>query len=190
MKNKFLLLAVAILNIAMSSVSQVTGTFTDSRDGKVYKTIKIGEQTWFAENLAYKVNNGCWAYDDNQSNVSKNGYLYKWETAKNVCPTGWHLPSQGEFEALLQTFGGGGKITFDALIPGGKSGFSALFAGFRLDTGEFHGIGSYTRFWSSTPITNTDATYLVVYNDGNYKVVQMTNDDIQGGYSVRCVRDK
>ncbi|MCK9611990.1 MAG: FISUMP domain-containing protein [Bacteroidales bacterium] len=82
------------------------GTFTDARDGKTYKTVIIGNQTWMAENLAYKATKGCWAYDDNEANVAKYGYLYNWETAKTVCPVGWHLPSEAEFIAMIQHLGG------------------------------------------------------------------------------------
>jgi uncharacterized protein (TIGR02145 family) len=83
-----------------------SATFTDPRDGKTYKTITIGNQTWMAENLAYKAAKGCWAYDDNEANVAIYGYLYNWETAKTVCPAGWHLPSEAEFKALFEYLGG------------------------------------------------------------------------------------
>jgi uncharacterized protein (TIGR02145 family) len=104
MKTKSLLITFAILIIALNSLAQLSGTITDSRDNKVYKTIKIGTQTWMAENLAYQASDGGWMYKD-QSNLAY-GYLYTWETAKNSCPLGWHLPSKAEWEILATYLGG------------------------------------------------------------------------------------
>jgi uncharacterized protein (TIGR02145 family) len=104
---------VAVINYANGTRDEFnnlpeprSGVFTDFRDGKTYKTITIGNMTWMAENLAYKAPKGCWAYDDNESNVATYGYLYNWETAKTVCPIGWHLPSEAEFKALFEFLGG------------------------------------------------------------------------------------
>ena len=84
-----------------------SSSFVDSRDGKEYKTIKIGEQVWMAENLAYKPYSGkYWAYDNDNSNLEKFGYLYDWETACNVCPNGWHLPNDNEWIELTEYLGG------------------------------------------------------------------------------------
>jgi uncharacterized protein (TIGR02145 family) len=83
------------------------GQLTDKRDGKTYKTVKIGNQVWMAENLAFKPSSGnYWAYDDDNSNVAKYGYLYDWETALDVCPAGWHLPSDKEWPVLTDYLGG------------------------------------------------------------------------------------
>lgn len=80
------------------------GFMTDSRDGKTYKTVTIGTQTWMAENLNLNVS-GALCYDDDESNCQELGRLYKWSTAQSVCPSGWHLPSSDEFEVLLKFVG-------------------------------------------------------------------------------------
>jgi len=166
------------------------GTFTDNRDGHTYKIVRIGNQTWMAENLAYKANSGCWAYDNNSSNISKYGYLYNWQTAKNVCPTGWHLPSKQEFETLLDNYGGSSynNANYQALIPGGTSGFSALLGGFRDTTGNFDCKGNSGYFWSAAAKGNDSAWGLYV-NGSHYKEAHMDSIIKDYGFSVRCVQD-
>ena len=88
-------------------------TFIDKRDGRIYKTVKIGEQEWMAENLAFVPDSGVFYYIDTNSfryrdttNLTKYGLMYDWETSKEVCPTGWHLPSNGEWSRLTKFLGG------------------------------------------------------------------------------------
>ncbi len=186
-----------VISVIMN-FSQGSGIYTDTRDRKVYKTIKIGNQTWFAENLAYKANNGCWAYDNNSNNASKYGYLCSWETAKTVCPIGWHLPSDAEWTTLITYLGGenvaGGKMkaTTDWQNDAGgnatnESGFNALPAGFRSNDGQFHYLVTGAFFWSSLPIDSENA-WGVGLGCLSGKAGHGRNFRSHG-FSVRCIKD-
>jgi uncharacterized protein (TIGR02145 family) len=188
------------------------GTFKDPRDGKTYKIIKIGKQWWFAENLAHKVKNGCWAYNNDHSYVSNYGYLYNWKTAKTICPQGWHLPSDEEWgqltnyleEMILVDFNDKSWLDSISGISGGKmkssnlwispntgatneSGFTALPAGCRNENGTFSSIGEYTGFWSSTPDGNQNAWYRGLYFC--YKKIGRKSLNQAFGFSCRCLKD-
>ena len=79
-----------------------SGVFTDSRDQIEYKWIRIGEQIWTAENIAFDAGYKCWTYNDDEKNVITMGRLYPWESAGSACPAGWHLPADQEWEQLAQ----------------------------------------------------------------------------------------
>jgi uncharacterized protein (TIGR02145 family) len=197
MKKKTLLLTVAIFIIAFSSVAQETGTFTDSRDEKDYKTVKIGTQTWMAENLSYKASSDCWAYINDESFVSIYGYLYSWEAAKAACPSGWHLPSDEEWSTLINYLGGvkvaGGKLksTSDFQSPNtgatNESGFTALPGGYRYDEKTYDKIGEIGGWWSSTESYPCCAWRLNVVNAGSG--VSRSDNGKDLGFSVRCIKD-
>ncbi len=112
-----------------------TGTYTDSRDSKVYKTVSIFGLTWIAENLAYlpevcapDAECGYWVYDYNgtdvtaakaTANYTDYGVLYNWEMAKTSCPAGWHLPTTEEWSMLELLIG---MSHFDAFFMGNQRG--------------------------------------------------------------------
>ena len=200
MKHKSLLMIVAILIIAMSTIAQVTGIFTDSRDGKTYKTVKIGTQTWMAENLAYKTSSGCWAYNDDQSNVATYGYLYDWQTAKNACPAGWHLPSDAEWSTLINYVGAyaGMKLkSSTGWYNNGNGtddyGFAAFPGGWRGYDGQFYPTVSTGYWWTSTASQTASTIQIATFWiwEANYfnSTMDKLESMIDDAHSVRCVRD-
>jgi len=81
-------------------------SFTDPRDGKKYRAVKIDGKRWMAQNLNYDTSKGSWCYTNKTSICDKYGRLYDWNTAKAVCPHGWRLPSNQEWESLGKAMGG------------------------------------------------------------------------------------
>jgi len=142
------------------------GTLTDDRDGQTYKTVKIGEQWWMAENLNYRYiqqtaeeDSSSYCYNDDPANCAKYGRLYQWSAAMVVCPEGWHLPTEAEWFALFNAVGGiatAGTMlkSTEGWINNGNGSdsyfFSALPAGYRDYDGYFYNEGYSAFFWSST----------------------------------------
>lgn len=175
------------------------GTFTDARDGKKYKTVKIGNQVWMAANLAYNTSSGCWAYDNNNDNIGTYGYLYTWEAAVSAAPPGWHLASDAEWTTLIDFLGGagiaGGKLkeagTSHWLSPNtnadNSSGFSALPGGFRTSDGSFYYLHEGGNWWSSTESTTSHAYNRYLGRSTGEAGRSSENKSI--GQSVRCVKN-
>jgi len=191
-------LTIVLFVFAISTSAQETGTVSDLRDGKQYKTVKIGTQTWMAENLAYKATSGCYAYENNESNAKIYGYLYNWETAKKVCPSGWRLSSKDDWSALL-TYLGGELIAGEKLKEAGtnhwqkpispstnESGFTAIPGGFRNEKGEFYVLGYNCWWWCSTEEDTERANQVLIF--GHTKDVTISYINKNNGFSVRCVK--
>lgn len=187
-----------------------TSSFTDSRDSKIYKTVKIGDQWIMAENLAYKPDKGnFWAYENNESNIAIYGYLYDRVTANNIAPEGWHLPSSDEFIAIRKALGCKRSLItylediYPKLIDGGSSGLNMLLGGMRTCDGKFMYLGEKARFWTSTNngsklIDNSECTVYGLDSNVPHGLRKSTapmmfqNRQFRGscqGFSVRLFKD-
>jgi uncharacterized protein (TIGR02145 family) len=195
-------LGLAITLTFTACEEKQANTLTDTRDNKTYKTVKIGTQIWMAENLNFEAK-GSMCYDNKPDNCQKYGRLYDGEIAKKACPSGWHLPSKEEWEALETTAGGNinklkaksgwednengtDEYGFSAL-PGGKHGYLDPEA---CDDCEpsFWDIGYAGRWWSSTESGIGGSSY-------SWYIGQ-DFEDRDSGYiykaslrSVRCIKD-
>ena len=168
---------------------------TDPRDGQVYKTVKIGDQVWMAQNLNYddsvktpSLKENSWCYNDSSEYCEKYGRLYSWAAAKDVCPTGWHLPSEDELDDLIDSVirsASVGKSLQTKLWDSGTDayGFSAIPAGRRDDSGWY--TGESAAFWSSTAESKGYAFYMFIFASGNARLGVLSE---KYGASVRCIQ--
>ena len=151
MKKALLIVSVAVFGLSFGGGEQAVSTFTDKRDGKVYRIVKIGRQIWFAENLNYAAKGSvCYGeggkivtyYDERpmptvtilsnaeaQANCAKYGRLYNWETARAACPAGTHLPADKEWTTLVDYVGGDLKAGTKLKSPTGWNSQSGVPAG-------------------------------------------------------------
>jgi uncharacterized protein (TIGR02145 family) len=222
------------------------GTLTDDRDGQTYKTVKIGEQWWMAENLNYydstdmnvKSKSWCYGADFNKdsSTCDVYGRLYSWAAAidsvklvsdpinpldcgyekectlpskvQGVCPSGWHLPDNDEWNVLLETVGGDsiagnllkaygsgwGRVQGKGVTETDAVGFSALPAGRKRGlSSEFDDVGFSTFFWSASQDeeskNHTFAYHMELGYDQKNANLTTFNSAKDESYSVRCLKN-
>lgn len=192
-------------------------------DKRNYTTVKIGKQIWMAENLAYlpavsPSSAGSYTqpfyyvykYEGNSieaakatSNYTMYGVLYNWPAAKAACPSGWHLPSNNDWDQLEKALGmtqaqivygwhgtdqGTQMKTTSGWYSNGNgtntSGFSALPGDYRHYTGFSYIAGTTSHWWSS--MENTASSRHLDYR---YNHLAWSNDGKEYGFSVRCLCD-
>jgi len=172
-----------------------TPTFTDSRDNKTYKRVKIGNQIWMAENLNYDVT-GSKCLDDDPANCAAYGKLYDWPAAKAVCPSGWHLPSDAEWTQLTTYVGG--ELTAGTKLKSSTGwfnngngtddfGFSALPGSYGSSDGSFASNVHNGYWWSATDVNASNAWCRDIYESRSD--VRRYDDNKTYLLSVRCVAD-
>jgi uncharacterized protein (TIGR02145 family) len=206
-------------------------SYTDSvadNQGNYYHTVSIGSQVWMAENLrATKYRNGdtitylytsndwsntfssatC-AYDNNIQALDIYGKLYNFDAvtdSRNICPVGWHIPTQAEWQTLLDYLGetAGNKLrehgTKHWFPPNTKAtdeyGFAALPGGWRNADGTCEFVRTEANFWSSTNYVPSNLNYPdawlmeITNTDPNKPSAIIVHAECKSGCSVRCIKD-
>ena len=179
--------------------SDETLSFTDPRDGKKYKTVKIGTQTWMAKNLNFNTD-GSKCYDNNPEKCEIGyGRLYNGDAALRICPKGWHLPNRNEWQILVD-FAGGEKVAgrklkakrgWEGSDGNGTDeyGFSALPGGYGSTSGNFSYVGNFGYWWSAGKY---DYYSISTYHQNisyNNELATWGDDGYIRLFSVRCVQD-
>lgn len=182
---------------AGAASTQNLGSMTDTRNFETYKTVKMPDgKLWLAENLRFPAKSS-WCYENSEKNCEKYGRLYDWQTAKTVCPEGWHLPSFGEFDALINAVGGYSKAGHVMKSRSGWNddngldsyGFSVLPGGVRLKNGFFSDAGDLAYFWTSSQDEYGINGILFGRVEESLDDVGVDGMEAGSGKSVRCVKN-
>ena len=205
------------------------GELLDERDGQTYKTVKMGNQWWMAENLNYALlqptedlDSSSFCQRDSLKYCEIFGRLYlksaamdsagTWsdgglkcgyysdcspkEPVRGVCPEGWHLPNDDEWEALFAVVGDSSLVplalkssTLWDKIEGGVDafGFAVLPAGCRRGLGDYYSIGYSTGYWSATEDSRSSSKTIDFFRNEGYDY--MTREYKNYAHPVRCVKD-
>jgi uncharacterized protein (TIGR02145 family) len=216
-----------VIPLVPTQSQTVTSNFiacTDA-DGNNYATVTVGTQTWMAVNLNVGVridgiqdqtDNGIiekYCFNNDESNCDTYGGLYQWYEimkyssypgVQGICPTGWHLPTVGEWNILSTFLGGtslaGGKMKATGTLQEGtglwetpnagatnESGFTAVPGGWMSSEAIFWFVGLYARWWSSTQCWDDSAWFRYVLNSDSSE--NLYSGYFNEGISGRCLKD-
>ena len=216
-----------VVDIAGEKITGTSGSGVTDASGYTYKTVKIGAQEWMAENLNVdKFNDGTsivestskqsnnvpfWSnYQNDQNNGNKYGKLYNHYVifnalngGKNVCPTGWHVPTEIDWENLINSLGGyevaGGKLkeggTTNWASPNTNASNSSLFNGLPAGFGhassnsQFYGLSNSTSWWASTYNSNSTTLSIPRYSLSSSSAQVNKSYTLSYTNSIRCIKD-
>lgn len=190
------------------------------QEGNIYKTVTIGTQVWMAENLRTgRYRNGeriptitndsiyaqlttgssCWYNNDSTTYHCNVGRIYSWyavSDTRNLCPSGWHVPSDIDWTVLSNFLGGdavaGNKMKSTSGWPNNgngsnSSGFTGRPGGYRKYDGIFENPSSVGVWWSATAIASGGGWYRNLHPHDD-KLWRSSNSE-RFGFSIRCLKD-
>jgi len=208
--NKTFLFVMFVTLFTNIAISQKRGRGVYDYEGNYYHSIKVGETEWMTENLKTNFfSNGESLKSESSSEVkvfqpidstSAEGNYYTWSAItdpRNVCPTGWRVPTISDWDALVSKFGGQDIAAIELkssyseywnnpiFEANNYSGFSAIPEGFVNENGSYSNIGKYGYWWSITEKDNEVAWGMEIGHNQNESYKGFANK--KDGLSVRCV---
>ena len=186
-------------------------------NGYTYNTVQIGTQCWMIENLrTTKYRDGTDITDGNTTSVWKDATIttgkycnnhgegdglfydfYAASSTKNICPTGWHVPTQYEFETLQSSAGGstqGNKLKDNVMWNGtNECGWKGIYGGYRAPNGTYYdyqtsGTFCHGVWWTKTSLGTSYAVDFRLYDNGGIQVNTYGSEKKNGQY-IRCIKD-
>ncbi len=172
------------------------GTMKDARDNRIYPWVEAAGLKWHTMNLRFELEGSFCALDDCETEENY-GRLYTWPTACKVCPEGWRLPTDEEWQKLEMELGmdqaktkkrgyrGAGEA--EMLKADGNSGLVFPYAGARYGKGDYRGAGDFAYIWTSSSYLDGYAWARAIYRGKSHVNRNYYDKDI--AFSVRCVSD-
>lgn len=187
------------------------GSFMDTRDGRVYKTIDIWGQTWMAENLDYRdsvakpeLEGNRWCYGNEAEQCDAYGSFYSCELSSQVCPAGWHLPSisdwfelynfivlmGGDPQSGLRAKDGWSDNTGHSRNGTDALGLSALPGGIMYGENSYGSATQEAWFWYAQDCSLNEYEAFYLSSEGaNFVSSSVSGGKITEAYSIRCIKD-
>jgi uncharacterized protein (TIGR02145 family) len=166
MKTWIYLLMTLALTSCVTLRPTETGTFTDTRDGHVYRWVKLKNQIWMAQNLDFAIKHAHYFQNDSLY-FNQLGLIYHYSVAEKACPAGWHIPTDDEWGQLEMA---GGMSSSDITLEGyrgsistdflekGSTKMNVLFTGIPNEVSPLGREYEVVRFWTSTSIEKSHFT--------------------------------